>query len=88
MGQPRVTITIRSPTQRRASRSASGACRIRATDLDEGRRGARIKKGREKAKVPRRDYSQYRPSWRRVHIPCPSHAHALVTPLLDSRIVH
>ena len=32
MGQSRATITIPSPTQRRASRLASAACRIRATD--------------------------------------------------------
>ena len=32
MRRPKATITIRSPTQRRASRSASAACRIRATD--------------------------------------------------------
>ena len=32
MGQPKAIITIRSPTQRRASRSASVVCRIRAID--------------------------------------------------------
>ena len=32
MRWPKATITIQSPTQRRASRSASAACRIRATD--------------------------------------------------------
>ena len=39
MGQPRATITTQSPTRRRASRSASAACRIRATDRG-GRRHA------------------------------------------------
>ena len=37
MGLSKATITIRSPTQRKASRSASAGCRIRATDLG-GRR--------------------------------------------------
>ena len=43
MGQPKATITIRSPTRRRASRSASAACRIRATDRGGRRHAARTR---------------------------------------------
>ena len=43
MGQPKVTITIRSPTPRRESRSESAGCRIKATDRAGRRRVVRTR---------------------------------------------
>ncbi len=59
MGQPKATITIPSPTQRRASRSASAACRIRAIGRGGRQNVVRTRSVSEKAAVVDRSVKRF-----------------------------
>ena len=55
---PRATITIRSPTRRKVSRSASAGCRIRNTDRGGRRRGGGTARSTNRTGNQARDSSQ------------------------------